>query len=99
MARKRGVSIDRVRLGIRRVNILITDRNILNSVRMGLEIAAALRKLYPNDWQVERYGRLLVNAEILELVKRGESTENIDKLVSPKVDEFSRRRAPYLLYK
>ena len=49
------------------VNILITDRNALNSVTMGYEIAAALRKLYPTEWQVDRYARLLVNAEILDL--------------------------------
>jgi uncharacterized protein YbbC (DUF1343 family)/CubicO group peptidase (beta-lactamase class C family) len=81
------------------VNIIITDRNLLNSVTMGHEIAAALRKLYPTEWQVDRYGRLLVNAEILDLVKRGESPENIEKAVNSKNADFTRRRALYLLYK
>ncbi|MFZ1700498.1 MAG: exo-beta-N-acetylmuramidase NamZ domain-containing protein [Pyrinomonadaceae bacterium] len=81
------------------VNILITDRNALNSVRMGVEIAVSLRKLYPSEWQVERYGRLLVNGQILDAVKSGQTPENIEKLAQAKNLEFSRRRAPYLLYK
>ena len=31
------------------VNLIVTDRASFNSVRNGFEIAAALRKLYPND--------------------------------------------------
>ncbi len=81
------------------INILITDRNALNSTMMGIEIAGALRKLYPNEWQVDRYLRLLVNQEILYAVKRGETPENIEKLVRPKLEQFSARRASYLLYK
>jgi uncharacterized protein YbbC (DUF1343 family)/CubicO group peptidase (beta-lactamase class C family) len=81
------------------VNIIITDRNNFNSVRTGIEIAAALRKLYPADWQVDKYARLLVNAEILEMVKRGETPENIEKVVQKHVDDFAKRRALFLLYK
>jgi len=81
------------------VNILVTDRNALNSYGMGIEIAAALRKLYTAEWQVDRYARLLVNAEILDMVKRGESPENIEKAANAKKDEFIRRRAGYLIYK
>ncbi len=81
------------------VNILITDRNALNSTKMGIEIACALRKLYPNDWQVDRYGRLLVNGQILDAVKRGETPENIEKAVNQATTEFTARRASYLLYK
>ncbi|MBK9154150.1 MAG: DUF1343 domain-containing protein [Chloracidobacterium sp.] len=65
------------------VNIIVTDRIALNSVRMGIEIAAALRKLYPTEWQVDRYGRLLVNAGVLELIKKGETPENIERSWRP----------------
>lgn len=81
------------------INIIITDRNAFDSVGTGIEIATALRKIYAADWQVDRYARLLVNQEILDAVKRGESAENIDKLVRPKKEEFNTRRASYLLYK
>ncbi|HMQ04264.1 MAG TPA: DUF1343 domain-containing protein [Pyrinomonadaceae bacterium] len=81
------------------VNIVITDRQTFQSVRTGFEIAAALRKLYPAEWQVDRYGRLLVNAEILDLVKRGESPEAIEILWKAGLTNFEKRRASYLLYK
>jgi uncharacterized protein YbbC (DUF1343 family) len=81
------------------VNIVITDRNGFNSVRTGVEIATALRKLYPNDWQADKYLRLLVNQEILDLIKNGSSPEDIEKAVNLKNAEFAKRRALYLLYK
>jgi uncharacterized protein YbbC (DUF1343 family) len=81
------------------VNLVVTDRKVFKPVRTGIEIATALRKLYPTEWQVERYGRLLVNEGILDEVKRGATPDEIEKLVRPKNDEFLRRRAPFLLYK
>lgn len=80
------------------VNIVITDRSSFNSVRTGFEIAAALRKLYPNDWQVDRYLRLLVNSEILALLKRGDTPQAIEAAGQNGVEDFRLRRAPYLLY-
>ena len=61
------------------VNIIITDRTTFQSVRTGVEIAAALRKLYPADWQIDKYARLLVNARFLVMIKSGETPENIEK--------------------
>lgn len=81
------------------INIIITDRASFNSVRTGFEIAAALRKLYPNDWQVEKYSRLLVNNEILEMIKRGDSPETIERVAAEKITDFLKRRASFLLYK
>ncbi len=81
------------------VNIIVTDRDRLESVRTGIEIAAALRKLYPNDWQVDRFARLLVNGKILDMVKRGETPEAVQRSWQKERDDFESRRAPYLLYK
>jgi uncharacterized protein YbbC (DUF1343 family) len=81
------------------VNIVITDRSRFRSVRTGIEVAAALRKLYPTEWNVERYARLLVNGEILAAVTRGESPETIEKLWQVGITNFDKRRASYLLYK
>jgi uncharacterized protein YbbC (DUF1343 family) len=81
------------------INILITDRGEFDSVRTGLEIAAALRKLYPNDWQVDKYSRLLVNQDILERVKRGDAPDDIEKSWQKGLSEFNKRRASYLHYK
>ena len=81
------------------INIVIVNRDEFNSVRTGYEIAAALRKNYPTDWQADRYARLLVNAEVLEAVKRGDTPQMIENATGTKNEEFARRRALYLLYK
>ncbi len=81
------------------INIVIVDRAKFKSVRTGIEIAVALRKLFPAGWQAERYNRLLVNAEIFESVKRGDEPETIEKAWQNNLDDFKRRRAQFLLYK
>jgi len=84
---------------LRGINVVITDRNTFRSVRTGIEIACALRKLYPSDWQVDRYARLLVNQSVLDQIKRGDSPEQIEKSFTEAESEFIRRRTPFLLYK
>jgi len=81
------------------VNIIITDRSQFHPLLAGLEIALALRQLYPQDWKVDDYMRLLVNADTLERVKRGDAPEEIVRSWSPGLDEFRRARARVLIYK
>ncbi len=81
------------------VNIIITNRGSFKPVRTGIEIAIALRKLFPNDWQTEKYNRLLVNSEIFEKIKRGDAPEEIEKAWQNDLLTFSKRRAQFLLYK
>lgn len=80
------------------INIVITNRSEFNSVRTGIEIACALRRLYPNEWQVDKYSRLLVNGEVLDMVTRGASPDEIDKAIKSRLDEFIKRRERFLLY-
>ena len=81
------------------VNIIITDRQQFQSVRTGFEIAAALRKMYPNDWNVERSLRLVVNQDIVDRLKRGDAPDAIEASWQNSLKEFNIRRAGYLLYK
>lgn len=81
------------------INLVITDRAQLRPVYAGLEIASALRRLHPNDWQVEKYARLLANADTLERLKRGESPEQIALSWQPRLEEFRRARARALIYR
>jgi uncharacterized protein YbbC (DUF1343 family)/CubicO group peptidase (beta-lactamase class C family) len=81
------------------VNIIITDRAQLRAVQAGLEIAVAIRKLYPAEWKVDSYLRLLVNADALERLKRGDSPEEIARAWQTKLDEFRRARARALIYR
>lgn len=80
------------------VNIIVTDRSSFRPLVTGIEIALALRKLYPNDWKVDSYLRLLVNADTLERVKRGESARDIVASWNNGLQEFRKARAEILLY-
>jgi uncharacterized protein YbbC (DUF1343 family) len=80
------------------VNIVVVDRARFNPLRTGIEIAVALRRLYPNNWKVDDYGRLLVNAETLERVKRAEAPEEIVRSWRSALEAFNQRRAAALLY-
>ena len=81
------------------VNIVVTERARFRPVRTGLEIAVALRRLYPQDWKVDDYARLLVNADTLERVKRADEPDSIVRAWQPRLDEFRRARAKALLYR
>ncbi len=81
------------------VNIIITDRVRFRPVTTGFEIAVALRKLYPNDWKVDDYTRLLVNADVLARLKRGESVDDIVRSYTNSLEQFKKTREQYLLYR
>ncbi len=81
------------------INIVITNRAQFSPVRTGIEIAVALRKLYPNDWKAENYNRLLANSETFERIKRADAPEEIEKSWSSSLGDFKKRRASFLLYK
>ncbi len=81
------------------VNLIITDRTLLRPVYTGIEIAVALRRLHPDAWQIEKYGRLLANADTLERLKRGESPEQIALSWQPRLEEFRRARTRALIYR
>ena len=80
------------------VNIIVTDRAAFRSLLTGIEMALALRKLYPNDWKVDSYLRLLVNTDTLERVKRGDSARDIVASWNDGLQEFRKARAEVLLY-
>ena len=80
------------------VNIIITDRAEFRSLLTGIEMALALRKLYASEWKVDSYLRLLVNADTLERVKRGEPARDIVASWNEGLQEFRRARSEVLLY-
>src|SRR5690349_15223557 len=80
------------------VNIIVTDRAAFRPLLAGIEMALALRKLYPNDWKVDSYLRLLVNADTLARVKRGENAREIVGSWNAGLQEFRKEREAVLLY-
>jgi uncharacterized protein YbbC (DUF1343 family) len=81
------------------VNLIVLDRNTLESTELGIELASALHKLYPNDFKLEKISDLLVNESVLTAIGAGEDPRRIAQDWQPRLDEFVQMRNKYLLYK
>ena len=81
------------------VNLIILDRNTLDSPELGIELASALHKLYPNDFKMERMADLLVNQSVFEAIGAGEDPRRIAEDWQERLEGFVRLREKYLLYK
>ncbi len=81
------------------VNLIILDRNTLDSPELGIELASALHKLYPNDFKMERMADLLVNQSVFSAIEAEEDPRRIAEDWQERLEGFVRLREKYLLYK
>jgi uncharacterized protein YbbC (DUF1343 family) len=80
------------------VTITITNRGELRSMRLGLEIADALHRMYSAKFQLEKLVELLGSQSTIDRLKRGDAPADIVSDWSADLDKFRRMRAKYLLY-
>ena len=80
------------------VRFVILNREQLNSVRLGLEVAYALEKLYPGKVNFEACRYLIGNREVIDAMKAGQDPGAIEQRVQQQVQRFEDGRRPYLLY-
>jgi uncharacterized protein YbbC (DUF1343 family)/CubicO group peptidase (beta-lactamase class C family) len=59
------------------VNIVLIDRNGFDGPELGIELASALRKLYPADFKMERMQELLVNQSVYDALVAGRDPRRI----------------------
>jgi uncharacterized protein YbbC (DUF1343 family)/CubicO group peptidase (beta-lactamase class C family) len=81
------------------VFIIVTDRSALRPVRLGLEIASALSKLYGAKFELESALRLFGSKDTLARVRAGEDPAAIAAEWARGEARWRLRRAPYLLYR
>ncbi len=81
------------------VNIVLLDRNALDAPELGIELAAALQKLYPKQFQLDRMKDLLVNAAVFEALFGGRDPRRIADDWREALESFQKMREKYLLYK
>jgi uncharacterized protein YbbC (DUF1343 family)/CubicO group peptidase (beta-lactamase class C family) len=81
------------------VNIVVTDRNSLDAPQLGVELAAALHKLYPNDFKIERIKGLLVNQAAYDALVAGQDPRRIAQDWMDELGKFEKMRDRYLIYK
>jgi uncharacterized protein YbbC (DUF1343 family)/CubicO group peptidase (beta-lactamase class C family) len=80
------------------VHILLSARNQLDSPELGLEIAAALLKLYPRQFAPARIADLLADRASLQALLGGDDPRRIADGWRERLEEFVRIRRKYLLY-
>jgi uncharacterized protein YbbC (DUF1343 family) len=81
------------------VFIIVTDRAALRPVRLGLEVASALNKLYGAKFELESAQRLFGSKETLTRVRAGEDPAAIVASWGAGEARWRLRRARYLLYR
>lgn len=86
-----------VRLG--GVRVEITDRDRVESVRTGIEIAATLQRLYPGHIDWSRAKRTWGSDETIRRISAGESPPAIEAANARGLEAFKAKRAKYLLYR
>jgi uncharacterized protein YbbC (DUF1343 family) len=80
------------------VRFVITDREAFDSTRLGIELAAALQKLYPGKIDFEKCRFLVGNHETLGWFQLGTDASAIWAKAQEQAAQFADRRKPYLLY-
>jgi uncharacterized protein YbbC (DUF1343 family) len=81
------------------VSIRITDRFAVRSMRMGLEIAAILHKLYPQQFKIDKLLELTGNSETVQQMQSGVAPEKIVASWTSSLAGFDQVRRKYFLYK
>lgn len=81
------------------VNLMVTERNSLDSPELGMELAAALHTLYPNDWKTDKFTELMANRNLFEQFMAGEDPRNLAEGWREDLERFTAIRTKYLLYR
>jgi uncharacterized protein YbbC (DUF1343 family) len=86
-------------LRIEGVRFEVTDREALEATRLGLEVLAALRKLYPGKVDFAAGKSLVGSDDVLARLQAGEDARAIVRSYGDSVEAFVKLREPYLLYR
>jgi len=81
------------------VNIILLERNAFDAPELGVELASALHKLYPEQFHLERMADLLVNQSVFDSIGKGEDPRRIAEDWRDALDKFMQVRQKYLIYK
>lgn len=78
--------------------IIITDRDAMNAVSVGIAAACVLQKLYGKQFAVQQMDRLLLDKHALDGIKAGKSWREVLAMWEQQTEEFAKRREPHLIY-
>ena len=80
------------------VQVVLVDRQALDSPALGVEIASGLHRLYPKAFQLDKTLGLIGSREVLQSIKAGQDPRVIVQKWLRPLEEFCKVRSKYLLY-
>src|SRR5215471_13140442 len=80
------------------VQIVLVNRETLDAPELGIELASALHKLYPQEFDMSKMNTLLVNQAAFQALQSGEDPRRIAEDWRDGLDKFIQVRSKYLLY-
>jgi uncharacterized protein YbbC (DUF1343 family) len=80
------------------VNIIVTERSVLDAPELGIELAEALLKMYPQQYKIDRMPQLLVDDATFDAIQRGEDPRRIEAMWQEGLEKFGEVRKKYLMY-
>jgi uncharacterized protein YbbC (DUF1343 family) len=81
------------------IRAILTDRDRCPVVDIGIELAVVLRRLYPDQFEIDKMSRLLGDDETLNAIRAGESLAQIKQRWAKGLSGYEERRQAALLYK
>jgi uncharacterized protein YbbC (DUF1343 family) len=80
------------------VSLTVTNRGSFRSMLMGLEIIAALHKLYPQNFDIAKTVELVGSQSTIDRLQRGDDPRDVLAGWSSDLDKFRATRQKYLIY-
>ena len=80
------------------VQIVLLNRQMLDSPALGIEIASALYRLHPKDFQIDKTLGLIGSRKVLQAIKAGQDPATIAQDWQGQLEQFCMLRSRYLLY-
>lgn len=81
------------------IALLVTDRRRLRPVRLGVEIAAALYRLYPHAFDIDAAVRLVGSHDVIRRIRAGDDPIEVAADWAAGEAHWRALRGPYLLYR
>lgn len=80
------------------IRFVVTDRDRFDSVKLGVELACALRTLFPGKVRFNDDLRLIGSQAVVDALESGADPDEILNTIRAPLEEYLQRRAKYLLY-
>jgi len=81
------------------ISLIVTNRELLDAPEMGVEIASALARLYPQGWDSSKMPQLAGSVDLVGQIRRGEDPRRIEQSWQAELEAFKKLRKQFLLYR